>query len=198
MKSIRFLLRSVIHTLLLIFWSAVVIQADPVTIDFQTFGSGKPFDGNFFENQGVTFSPGYFVGFVQGRAALVSIGDASDMQIIRGGFTPAVTSLAITLAPASQGTAFYTLSVFDGSFNLISSVSLSVTQEPFGYFVISLAELPAAARSFSLQSRLVSSPGGINTMEFAIGSLTLTPVPEPGTLLLLGSGGLIVLIRRKW
>jgi hypothetical protein len=44
----------------------------------------------------------------------------------------------------------------------------------------------------------VSSPDGINTMEFAIGSLTLIPVPEPGTLLLLGRGGLIVLIRRKW
>jgi hypothetical protein len=110
------------------------------------------------------------------------------------------------VAPALQGTANYTLSVFGPTSNLISSTTIQVTEDTgdpnntfpsvFGYFTISLGTLPQPAFSFSLTNEFVRSSFSNTSIQFGVSSMTLTPVPEPSSLLLLLSGATVLLWRR--
>jgi hypothetical protein len=112
------------------------------TIDFSTHGQG-PFQFDFYKKDGVTFSEGSFVGFVQGDEAI--IGD------IAGTFTPPVSSLSARVAPGFQGTFEFTLTALDASSTVVASESITVTDlGAGGYVTIDLGVLPAKAKYFTL------------------------------------------------
>jgi hypothetical protein len=142
-------------------------------IDFSSAGEGV-FQTDFFRKQGLIFTQGDFVGFVQGDEALVGP--------IAGSFHPSVCSLSLRVAPALQGTAAYTLTAFSPSGEIVSQVTVTVTQDsgdpengPFGYFTIELANLTPRANYFTLENRFIRSSFPQNTqIPFAISSLTYT------------------------
>jgi hypothetical protein len=154
---------------LLGFAPAARAASPATTIDFSSVGQG-PFDQSFFKHEGIVFTEGNFVGFVQGRNAL--IGPIAGN--VRGGFT----SLSAQVAPANQGTATYTLAAFKKG-KQIASTSMTVTQDEgdpdtglFGYFTISVDTLSAKADSFSLSNVFVRSSFGTNQIEFGVSSIT--------------------------
>jgi hypothetical protein len=142
------------------------------TIDFSTVSQG-PFDQSFFKSDGIIFTEGTFVGFVQGDNAL--IGPVAGK--VRGGFN----SLSARVAPGEQGTATYTLTAFKQG-NQIAATSMTVTQDmgdpttgPFGYFTINIGPLPKKADSFSLSNVFVrSSFLDITVIEFGVSSITFS------------------------
>ena len=143
----------------------------PVTVDFSTHGHG-PLQPDSYKRDGVVFTEGSFVGFIQGDDALVGP--------VAGRFTPPVSSLSARLAPAVQGTAEYTLRAFDASGDVVASASVTVTQDtgdpasgPFGYFTIDLGTLPRGAKWFELNNRFVrSSFPHITSIQFGVSDLT--------------------------
>ena len=142
------------------------------TIDFSTVSQG-PFDQSFFTRDGIVFTEGTFVGFVQGDNAL--IGPVAGT--VKGGFS----SLSARVAPAMQGTATYTLRAFKQG-NQIAATSITVTQDEgdsttgsFGYFTINIGPLPKKADSFSLSNVFVrSSFPGVTLIEFGVSSITFS------------------------
>jgi|GEM_PF-3603450 len=142
-------------------------------IDFSSAGQGI-FPPDFFKRQGLVFTQGDFVGFVQGDEALIGP--------IAGIFRPAVCSLSVRVAPALQGTAAYTLTAFAPSGEIVSQTTLTITQDsgdpengPFGYFSLELENLTPRANHFTLENRFIRSSFPHNTqIPFAISSLTYT------------------------
>jgi hypothetical protein len=142
------------------------------TIDFSTVSQG-PFDQSFFTRDGIVFTEGTFVGFVQGDNALVG----PVAGTVKGGFS----SLSARVAPAMQGTATYTLTAFKQG-NQIAATSITVTQDEgdpttgsFGYFTINIGPLPKKADSFSLSNLFVrSSFPGVTLIEFGVSSITFS------------------------
>jgi hypothetical protein len=129
--------------------------ASATTVDFSTFGQGY-FDQAFYKGDGVTFTQGDFVGYIQGDEALVGP--------IAGRFKPKVSSLSASVAPAVQGTAIYTLSALNPGGRVIESRSVTITQDdgdpnsgPLGYTTIDLGTLPKKAASFTLTNTFVRS-----------------------------------------
>ena len=145
--------------------------ASATTVDFTTHGQGW-FDQSFYVRDGVTFTQGDFVGWIQGDEALVGP--------IAGDFKPKVSSLSARVAPAVQGTAIYTLSALSPSGRVIESTSVTITQDtgdpdtgPFGYVTIDLGTLPRKAASFSLTNTFVrSSYPQYTTMPFGVSSIS--------------------------
>lgn len=142
-------------------------------IDFSSPGQGT-FQPDFFKNQGLIFTQGSFVGFVQGDEALIGP--------IAGIFRPSVCSLSVRVAPALQGTAAYTLTAFAPSGEIVSQATVTVTQDSgdpengsFGYFSLELENLTPRANHFTLENRFIRSSFPHNTqIPFAISSLTYT------------------------
>ena len=142
------------------------------TIDFSTVSQG-PFDQSFFKKEGVVFTEGSFVGFVQSHNALIGpvAGD------VRGGFA----RLSAEVAPDHQGTATYTLAAFDKG-KQIQATSITVTQDtgdpttgPPGYFAISIGPLSKKADSFSLSNVFVrSSFPDVTEIGFGVSSITFS------------------------
>lgn len=152
------------------------------TIDFSTVSQG-PFDQSFFKKEGVVFTEGSFVGFVQGHNALIGpvgpshpAGDrvAGD---VRGGFA----TLSAEVAPDFQGTATYTLAAFRKG-QQIQATSITVTQDtgdpttgPPGYFAISIGPLSEKADSFSLSNVFVrSSSPDVTEIGFGVSTITFS------------------------
>jgi hypothetical protein len=79
---------------------SVARAASTTTIDLADVQQG-PFDQSSFAKDGITFSRGTFVGWVQGHNALVG----PVAGAVKGGFT----SMSARVAPSYQGTAEYTL-----------------------------------------------------------------------------------------
>jgi hypothetical protein len=145
--------------------------ASATTADFSTHGQGS-FDQSFYRADGVTFTEGTFVGYIQGDDALVGS--------IAGDFKPKGSSLSARVAPAAQGTATYTLTALAASDKPIASTSVTVTQDEgdpansgWGYFDIDLGQLPKRARAFTLTNTFVrSSYPHITTIPFGVSSLS--------------------------
>ncbi len=172
----RFLLRSVSFGALLalsLLPGSVAAGAEAsVTIDFSAHGHG-PFDASFYKADGVVFTEGTFVGYIQGDDALV--GPAA------GSFNRPATSLSAWVAPSIQGTAEYTLTAYGASGGVVATRSVAVTQDagdpqtgPWGYVEIDLGALPRGAKSFRLENRFVRSsfshvtsiPFGVKMIEY--------------------------------
>jgi len=141
------------------------------TIDFSIAGEG-PFQLNFFKGQGLVFTQGDFVGFVQGDQSLIGP--------VAGTFHPAVCSISVRVAPAFQGTAAYTLKAYSASGKVVGSTTMTVTQDmgevdsgPFGYFVIELSGLSQKAQTFTLENQFIrSSFPQITQISFGVSSIT--------------------------
>jgi PEP-CTERM motif len=157
----------------------------------------RPFDQTFFADQGLIFTSVMSLGFVQGDDALLGP--------VTGRFTRPVAGLSALVAPGFQGTADYTLAAFDARANLIRSATLRITQDEgdpdntgFGYLAVNLGQLSRPAHSFSLTNAFVRSSFPDRTfIDFGVSSFEFTPVPEPGSLFLMFSGGAALLCRRR-
>jgi hypothetical protein len=183
------------------------VASPPVTVDFATAPSGA-FQSTFFQSEGVVFSESDgFVGFIQGQNALLNAVSPGYPQIalpIVGDFSPGITSLSISVAPAVQGVMDFTLTAIDASAANVKSLTVEVNQwtsdpgfQGFGYQILDLGTLPQTAVSFSLSVALVRGPEPL--VQFAIGSLTFAQIPEPSSIGLLSAGiiGLIACRRSR-
>ena len=155
---------------------AVTGRGDAQTIDFSLAGIG-PFDQNFFSADGVIFTEGTFVGFVQSDEALVFVNER-----VAGTFTHAVSDISVQLAPSFQGTAIYTLTALDASSSQIGNQSVQVTEDTgdpedqgLGYFSVSLTGLPGAF-GFSVESTFVRSSFSNTTTAPAMSSMSFTVI----------------------
>ncbi len=143
------------------------------TIDFSSTAQG-PIQPDFFQGQGLVFTDGDFVGFVQGDQALIGP--------VAGTFHPSVCSLSVRVAPAFQGTAAYTLMAYSSSGEVVGSTSVIVTQDSgdpesglFGYFSIELTNLSQRAQTFTLENQFIRSSFPQNTqISFGVSSITYT------------------------
>ena len=143
------------------------------TIDFSTPGQG-PFQPDFFKKQALVFTQGDFVGFIQGDQALVGP--------VAGTFHPSVCSLSLSVAPALQGTAAYTLTAYTASGKMVGSTTMIVTQDsgdpengPLGYFRIELTGLSGKAQMFTLENQFLRSSFPQTTqIPFGVSSITYT------------------------
>ncbi len=162
------------------------VAASEVTVDFTTCGEGV-FDPLFYRADGIVFPPrrcgsdgcaSWFVGWVQGDEALAQY---PGLGPITARFTRPISRLSLQVAPGNQGTATYTLTAFGGSGRVLATQSLTVTQDtgdpatgPFGYFSLSLEQLPAPAKSFTLDSVFVRSSFGNTVIEYGVSSIGYT------------------------
>jgi hypothetical protein len=143
------------------------------TIDFSTAGEG-PFQLNVFKKQGLVFAQGDFIGFIQGDQALVGA--------VAGAFHPSVCSLSLSVAPALQGTAAYTLSAYAASGKVVGSTTVIVTQDSGdpengapGYFSMELSNLSQRAQTFTLENQFIRSSFPQTTqIPFGVSSITYT------------------------
>jgi len=143
------------------------------TIDFSTAIQG-PIQPDFFQGQGLVFTEGNFVGFVQGDQSLIGP--------VAGTFHPAVCSLSLRVAPSLQGTAAYTLTAYSPSGEVVGSRTMIVTQDSgdpenglFGYFSIELTDLSQRAQTFTLENQFIRSSFPQTTqIPFAVSSITYT------------------------
>ena len=167
-------------------------------IDFSEF-VGTPLDPAFFADRGVIFTSPLSLGFVQSDDAVIAP--------LAGRFTRPIVAVSALVAPATQGTADYTLSAFDARSRLIGSATVRVTQDlgdpantGFGYVPIQLGGLSEPAHAFSLSNTFVrSSFDFVTNIDFGVSSLTLdaNATPEPASLLLLATGATVLLRRRR-
>ncbi len=140
-------------------------------IDFSTHGGGT-LESRFYKPDGVVFTPGLFVGYVQGDDAVVGP--------ISGKFSPKATSVSVRIAPAYQGTATYTLTTYDSARNVVAAASVTVTQDTgdpantgWGYVTLSLPALPSNAATFEVTNTFVrSSYPHVTLMDFGVSSVT--------------------------
>ena len=194
MPAIRSWALTIVALPLLVLSAPAPARAD--LIDFSAL-VGTPFDQMFFADQGVIFTSPMSLGFVQGDDALIAP--------IGGTFTQPVIALSALVAPAVQGTADYTLAAFDARLRLIGSTTVRITQDEgdaqdtgFAYVPIFLGGLAEPAHAFSLSNQFVrSSFGFVDSIDFGVSSLNLTPTPEPGALLLVATGATALLRRRR-
>ena len=143
------------------------------TVDFSISGEGS-FQPNSFKGQGLVFTKGDFVGFVQGEQALIGP--------VAGTFHPSVCSISVRVAPAFQGTAAYTLRAYSASGKVVGSRTVIVTQDigdpengAPGYFAIELTDLSQKAQTFTLENQFIRSSFPQNTqISFGVSSITYT------------------------
>ncbi len=95
----------------------VARAARTTTIDFSTAPAGATLDPFLFKHEGIVFTQGSFVGYVQGDDALIGPIAAN----VRGGFT----NLSAQVAPASLGIATYTLAAYKHGGQRISEFGVS-------------------------------------------------------------------------
>jgi hypothetical protein len=156
-----------------------------VTIDFTSYGSDSAFDPNYYRGEGIRFPAKrcgtagcdqWYVAWVQGDDAL---SQTPSLGPIQGTFTRPVSDLTLRIAPSVQGTAMYTLTAFGPSGEVLAQNSVTVTQDfgdpantGFGYFTLSVTDLPRPAKSFTLDNAFVRSSFGNTEIPYAVSSIT--------------------------
>lgn len=159
-----------------------------VTIDFTSFGLGTVFEPDFYRSDGIRFpskrcgSAGcdtwFIAHIIQGDDALLG---ETRFGPVKATFTRPISSLSLRVAPALQGTATYVLSAFAGSGKLLATTSVTVTQDfgdpantGFGYFMVSLTNLPKPAKSFTLDNVFVRSSFSNTDIPYGVSSISYT------------------------
>lgn len=167
------------------------VGARDVTIDFSSFGAGEFFQPDFYRSDGILFPPEqcgtegcgpWFIGFVQGDAALTLGDNPLKDAPLTARLTRPISSLSVRVAPSLQGTATYVLSAFAASGRLLATTSVTVTQDfgdpantGFGYFTVSLTNLPRPAKSFRLINVFVRSTFPLNDhIPYGVSSISYT------------------------
>jgi hypothetical protein len=143
-----------------------------VTIDFSAHGGGA-LDPTYFQRH-VEFTEGSWVGYVQGDQALIGP--------VAGTAAKKFTGVSATFAPATQGTAEYTLTAYKGNGKPIASNTITVTQDTgdpetgaWGYDTVTLEGLSKKAKSFRLTNSFIrSSHSHITQIDFGVASITLS------------------------
>jgi hypothetical protein len=194
MPAIRSCALAILVLPLLVLSAPASAQAE--VIDFSAL-VGTPLDPAFFADQGLIITSPMSLGFIQFDDALSAP--------TTGRFTRPVVALSALVAPATQGTADYTLAAFDADSHLIGSATVRITQDlgdpahtGFGYVPIQLGGLAEPAHAFSLSNRFVrSSFDFVTNIDFGVSSLTLNATPEPASLLLLATGAAALLRTRR-
>jgi len=151
--------------------AAVAAGSSTFVVDLSEPGQGF-FDQAYFEDEGVVFTEGGFVGFLQGDEALVGP--------VAGTVDKGFTGVTAKFAPGFQGTADYTLSAYSRSGRELGSSTLRVTQDsgdpesgPLGYATISLTSAKKAT-IFRLSSTFVrSSFPNVTTIDFGTSEVTI-------------------------
>jgi len=151
--------------------AAVAADSSTVVVDLSEPGQGF-FDQAYFQDDGVVFTEGGFVGFLQGDEALIGP--------VAGTVGKGFTGVTAQFAPGFQGTADYTLSAYSRSGRELGSSTLRVTQDsgdpesgPLGYATISLT-VAKKATVFRLSSTFVrSSFPNITTIDFGASEVTI-------------------------
>lgn len=152
---------------------AAAAEIHEVSADFSTAPQGL-FSTDFFKQNGLSFTQGDFVGFIQGRPALIGP--------VAGRFTPWSSRVSVELAPAEQGTAEYTLTAIGVSGEVVAAKSTIVTQDevepltgPTGYFTLDLGNVAGDIKYFTLENRFIrSSFPQITRIEFGVAKVTFT------------------------
>jgi hypothetical protein len=200
--------------ILLVSVGTIPLVAAPITIDFSQVPyvafQQNNFDPSYFASSGIRFAArNHYLYYVQGAIALNSPNYAETCQQceIAGDFLTPVSSLTVDVALNFQGVTAFALTVYDRNSDPITTATLFLDQvsgDPnftgWGYFPISLPSIPSPAYSFKLDSQ--TFPGTFDAefgAAFGASTFVFTPVistPEPGTLLLFGSGLAVMLGRR--
>lgn len=169
----------------------VAARADEVTVAGTTSASGVPL--------GITFTNGSFSGTTAGGFAGFSNLGSFTLSTSPRTYTGDTLSLLVVFTLpsgiAGGGSSTFTATLF-GSVSTTPGGGVTIAFSPTQTFSFSNA---GGSGSFSFTLNTVSvNPGGTVNLSGSVSSAVYTPAPEPGTLLLLGSGlAFLLLFGRK-
>jgi hypothetical protein len=112
--------------------------------------------------------------------------------IISAVFSSAVTSVRLDVINGLVG-ADFTMTAFGAGHSFLGSTFVSLADYPTAAAVGSLS-LSGLGGIYSIE---ITSGQGDGDIDFAIDTVEFTPVPEPGTLVLIGTGLATMLARRR-
>jgi hypothetical protein len=140
-----------------------------VTIAFDDMGPWTSFynmDRLFFKSDGIRFSSDYTVGFSNGHSVLLGYPSNVPPFTISASFTRPVTGISASVRMHLQGTADYTIIAYSGNGNLISSSTITLTQNGLdgNFYDVTLNDLPSKAKSFSI----------VGGLDYGVKSITYT------------------------
>ena len=157
-----------------------------VTVDLNNHSEGVALEPSFGHAQGLSFwrgaNMGYFVGFIQGHKALIrSPATPQNGGLVGARLAMPASRIAVTLSPGLQGTAEYTLKVYDAGKQLIGQNTMLVTQDTgdadhagFGYATLAVQLPHRRAHAFSLESKFIRSSfsNATTLIEFGVGTVS--------------------------
>ena len=174
----------------------------PFALDFQLIDGGGTVnntvtlsDFDFGAGGGATGSPTTTGGAGGSLASTVTLSDTTFLSEFIQGFTPSSTDqlsflldLTTNVEPSTPDS--FSLAIFDSS-------GKGIPTSFFDVFVQADITTPLTIRTFASDSSM-APPGCPTCAGLDIAAPAVTPVPEPGTLVLLASGiGCLVFLRRR-